>query len=117
MYSTHFDVDPTLSSDLFLLAKAVLSGDQTAALLLADCVAESWNSGGRQRITPEYVDRLEDLLMSVKATLHSTALTYEGDISTTYGDCYIEKSEATIFHHNLFQMEQQARSLNRQGLS
>lgn len=54
------DVDLMITPDLRLLAIRLLEGDPSAADPLVDCYLE--NRKGGERITPHYVELLEDTL-------------------------------------------------------
>lgn len=110
--SPSFDVDPTLPSNIFLLCKAALSGDQTAALLLADCVTEEWNGNG-ERLNNDYVRNLENELVAVREMFKDI----EYDIPQHFDTLTIDRSDMAVFHSNFFKLQQQATALNRKVLS
>jgi hypothetical protein len=115
----------TTSLDMRLLAQAVLDGDSTAALALADLVTEQWNSG--ERLSLIYVERIEEFLQLVRSTLfrnridHVTCLykqDSEGAAVQTLSNCVVLRDwEVDALSTGYFKLEQLARSLNRQNLS
>jgi hypothetical protein len=104
--------------DMIALAKAVLSEDDvTGAMALSDCLQE--NIRGGERVNPEYVNGLEDLLR-----LTGLIFRHAGQVQKTMAELgkdegwmLVDPAGYKTWHSNYFKLERWAKSLNRGGLS
>jgi hypothetical protein len=98
-----------IPTDLRLLAEAVLNGDESAAMPLCDCLMENWK--GKERITPEYVNVLEDVLHSIHVTLMTADHKAKDMMSVKIG-----QYDYNVFISNYWKLVSMGAALNRQGL-
>jgi adenosyl cobinamide kinase/adenosyl cobinamide phosphate guanylyltransferase len=100
----HDSLDPNLKS----LAIQLLSGDESAYRPMLDAAMENVTGKG-ERITPQYVEALEDELREIRKVLL---------FSKEVGDALALYDEDTQeFFERYSTLERHARQLNRQGLS
>lgn len=109
--TTTVEIDDALPLDLRLLALSVLKGDQSAVMPLLDCMME--NAKGATRVTPAYVEMLEDYLLEVRRFFASALADTPRHYSLTMCDVDV----IYRLKDDYFKLERVAHSLNRTGLS
>jgi hypothetical protein len=106
------EIDENLNPDLKKLAFAVLSGDASAINPMVDCYIENMKEG--PRITPDYVETLEDCLHNIGNMLLKAR--DRGD-DPYNNDARLYDYEVGLIYKDLFNLERYARTLGRMGLS
>lgn len=99
------------------LAQAVLAGDSTSALALADWVVENQRRPVG-RFSTVYVEQLEDALVEAKQIIHQSRLLINGGGKAVYrfnGDSIVTREAADRFARRLFNLELFAKGIGREG--
>lgn len=102
------EIDDTLPPDLIHLCLLFLKGDTSAADLMVDCYIE--NKKQMERITPVYIERLEELLQWIKNVLRKS------EMPQSDGMCLVGTAQSREFHRNYQKLVMDGVALGRSTL-